>query len=113
ATQLQHYGADEHEIRKLIQGDPSLGASLNDEVPILAAQVVWAARMEMARTVDDVLSRRTRALFLHARAAIEMAPAVAKLLAAELGRDERWEADQVRQFTSIAQGYLVTGITSA
>jgi glycerol-3-phosphate dehydrogenase len=113
ASQLQYYGADEHEIRNLIQGDSSLGTSLSDELPILGAQVVWAARQEMARTVDDVLSRRTRALFLHARAAVEMAPAVAKLLAAELGREQQWQEDQVHQFTSIAQGYLVTGAIPA
>jgi glycerol-3-phosphate dehydrogenase len=62
----------------------------------------------MARTVDDVLSRRTRALFLNAKAALAMAPAVAKLLATELGRDERWQNEQVVQFTAMAQGYLVS-----
>jgi glycerol-3-phosphate dehydrogenase len=61
----------------------------------------------MARTVDDVLSRRTRALFLNAKAALAMAPAVVKLMAGELGRDERWQNDQVTQFTAMAQGYLV------
>jgi glycerol-3-phosphate dehydrogenase len=61
----------------------------------------------MARTVEDVLARRTRALFLDARAAISMAPDVAKLLAAELRRDEGWQTDQVAQFTALAQGYLV------
>jgi glycerol-3-phosphate dehydrogenase len=62
----------------------------------------------MARTVDDVLSRRTRALFLNAKAAIAMAPEAAKLLAAELGHDERWQAEQVAEFTALAQNYLAS-----
>jgi glycerol-3-phosphate dehydrogenase len=69
---------------------------------------VWAARNEMARTVDDVLARRTRSLLFDARAAIEIAPEVARLLAAELGRDEAWEKNQIEEFTTMARGYLLT-----
>jgi glycerol-3-phosphate dehydrogenase len=61
----------------------------------------------MARTVEDVLARRTRALFLNARAAIAMAPRVADLLARELGRDERWQRGQVQAFQETAQNYLL------
>jgi glycerol-3-phosphate dehydrogenase len=68
--------------------------------------VVWAAREEMARTVEDALSRRTRALLLNARAAIAMAPRVAALMAAELGRDEAWQHAQVEAFTTLARQYL-------
>ncbi len=60
----------------------------------------------MARTVDDYLSRRSRATFLNARAAIEMAPTVATLMAEELGHDDEWVRDQVKQFEDIAAGYL-------
>jgi glycerol-3-phosphate dehydrogenase len=60
----------------------------------------------MARTVDDVLARRTRALFLHARAAREAAPAVAAILARELGRDDAWSAGQVAEFQVLAAGYV-------
>ena len=60
----------------------------------------------MARTVEDVLARRTRALFLEARAAIDMAPRVAELLARELGRDEAWKRAQVETFRDLAKGYL-------
>ena len=74
---------------------------------IIAAEVAWAARNEMARTIDDCLARRTRALFLNAEAAIAVAPAVAKLLAGELGRDEAWETEQIALFNEIAGGYLV------
>ena len=65
------------------------------------------AREEMALTVEDVLARRTRALFLNAGAAITMAESVAKLLAGELGRDESWAAAQVRQFHALAEQYRV------
>jgi glycerol-3-phosphate dehydrogenase len=70
------------------------------------ASVVQAARQEQARTVEDVLSRRTRALLLDARAAIEASPKVAHLLAKELGRDKAWAEAQVASFTELAQGYL-------
>src|SRR5207245_10834383 len=92
---------------ELIAKTPELGRQLNPALPIQAVQVAWAVRHEMARTVDDVLARRTRALFLNAKAALAMAPVVAKLMAAELGRDERWQSEQVAQFTGMAQGYLV------
>ncbi len=69
--------------------------------------MAWAARQEMARTVDDVLARRSRSLLLDARAAVEVAPEVAGLLAAELGRDDGWTHGQVEAFTELARGYLV------
>jgi glycerol-3-phosphate dehydrogenase len=61
----------------------------------------------MARTVEDVLARRTRALFLNSRAALAMAPAAARLLAGELGRDEGWQRAQVADFGRTAASYLV------
>ncbi|MCA9154563.1 MAG: hypothetical protein KDA38_07230, partial [Planctomycetales bacterium] len=62
---------------------------------------------EMARTVDDVLARRSRGLLLDASAAIEAAPSVANWLSRELGRDAAWQAEQVRAFTSIAADYSI------
>jgi glycerol-3-phosphate dehydrogenase len=70
------------------------------------AAVVWPARHEMARTVEDVLSRRTRALLLDARAALEAAPGVARVLAEELGRDGAWAEAQSASFASLAEGYI-------
>lgn len=104
---LSYYGSDAPAIRELIDGDPALRRQLHGALPICAAQVVWAARQEMARTVDDVLARRTRALLLNAAAAITMADDVARLLAVELGRDEQWQRNQVAEFTAIAQNYLI------
>jgi glycerol-3-phosphate dehydrogenase len=104
---LSFYGSDAPAIRKLIAGDPALGRPLDSELPYIEAEVVWATRVEMARTVEDVLARRTRALFLNAKAAIRMAPRVASILASELGKDELWQADQISVFGQTAKGYLV------
>lgn len=103
---LQVYGADAEAIMKLAE-NPRLAMQLDPELPYIAAEVVWAAREEMARTVEDVLARRTRALFLNARAAKNMAEPVARLLAAELGRNEAWIAAQVKEFCALAAQYQV------
>ena len=85
----------------------ALAERLHERLPYRAAEVVWAVRHEMARTVDDVLSRRTRALLLDASAAMEMAPQVAALLAQELGRNPDWQRRQVAEFRTIASGYIL------
>jgi glycerol-3-phosphate dehydrogenase len=105
-SDLSYYGSDAAGLRELTTATLDLGRRLHADLPIQAVHVAWAVRHEMARTVDDVLSRRTRALFLNAKAALAMAPAVAKLMADELGRNESWQYDQVAQFTTLAQGYL-------
>ena len=68
---------------------------------------IRAVKHEMARTVEDVLARRTRALFIHAKAAIETAPKVAEIMAKELGRDGDWIKDEVERFNKVARNYLV------
>jgi glycerol-3-phosphate dehydrogenase len=100
------YGSDAESIRKLAR-DPALAVQLHPDLPYIAAEVVWAARTEMARSVEDVLARRTRALFLNARAAMAMAEPVGALLAAELGRDDAWTAAQVVEFQTLAKQYVV------
>jgi glycerol-3-phosphate dehydrogenase len=104
---LAVYGSDAPAIQSMIRSDPQLGERLDPSLSYVAAEVVWAARHEMARTVEDALARRTRALFLNARSAIAMAPRAAELMAKELGRDRAWEAEQVEAFTELARGYLV------
>lgn len=103
---LSVYGSDVAGIRALAAENPEWQRPLHPALPYLAAEVVWAARHEAARTVEDVLSRRTRALFLDARASIEAAPVVAALLAAELRKDPAWHEDQVARFHGLADGYL-------
>jgi len=83
---------------------------MNSALPQIAAEVVWAAREEMARSVEDVLARRTRALFLDARAAVAMAPETARLLANELGKDDAWIEVEVSQFKELAKQYMMEKI---
>lgn len=104
---LAVHGSDAPEILDLARDQPALADPLHPALPCRRAEVVWAARREMARTVEDVLSRRTRALLLDARASIAAAPDVAALLAAELGRDAAWVDAQVAAYTALARGYLL------
>jgi glycerol-3-phosphate dehydrogenase len=84
---LRVYGSDVAQLTELVRGDPSLGERLHADLPYTAAEVVYAVRHEMARTVEDVLARRTRARFLDAAAARESTPRAAALIARELGRE--------------------------
>jgi glycerol-3-phosphate dehydrogenase len=110
---LSVYGADALGIQELIAAEPALGEPLHPALPCCGAEVVWAARHEMARGVEDVLARRTRALFLDAGAAVEMAPRAAELLARELGRDAAWRAAQVEAFGEIAAAYRLDSLNKA
>ena len=103
---LAVYGADADAIRTLAR-DAALAAPLHPDLPYIGAEIVWGARAEMARSVEDALARRTRALFLNAGAAMAMAESTARLLARELGRDEAWVAAQVSEFRALAQEYKV------
>ena len=103
------YGSDLAQVDAIAAENPALSEPLHPRLPYTGAQIVYGARHEMARTVEDALARRTRALLLDARAAIDVAPRVAKLLAAELGRDAGWIAEQVASFRALARGYLLDG----
>ena len=104
---LAVYGSDADEIRKLIEADSGLGEPLHADLPYVKAEVTWAVRHEMARTVEDTLARRTRALFLNARAALAMAPKVADLMGSELGWDESTRTKQLAAFRDVASNYLL------
>jgi glycerol-3-phosphate dehydrogenase len=103
---LYYYGTDVPSLRLLIKQDPILGESIHRDLPYLGAEIVWAAENEMCITVEDALSRRTRALFLDARAAMEAAPGVAALLSKKLNKDSSWEKQQIAAFIAIAKNYL-------
>jgi glycerol-3-phosphate dehydrogenase len=107
---LAGYGSDARHIENLSNERRGLAEILDPALPIRAAQVVWAVREEMARTVDDVLARRTRALFLNARAALAMAPAVARFMAQELGRDEAWQQRQLSDFQQVAAHFIIDAL---
>ncbi len=106
AAEWQLYGSDAAGLEELCREQPALRELLHPRLPYKLAEVVWGVRHEWARTLEDVLARRTRALILDARAAMEAAPAVAALMAAELGRDSAWQSAQVTGFTSLVHGYL-------
>jgi glycerol-3-phosphate dehydrogenase len=106
---LAVYGSDAPAIQDLAQREPALAECLHPALPYVAAEVVWATRMEMARTVEDVLARRCRALFLNARAAMDAAPTVAALMARELGEGDRWQRQQVAAFARVAGSYQLRG----
>ncbi|MFB0910406.1 MAG: glycerol-3-phosphate dehydrogenase C-terminal domain-containing protein, partial [Flavobacterium sp.] len=105
---LHIYGTDIPEILELQRQEPELKKKLHPNYDYTMAEVVWAIRYEMARTIDDVLSRRVRLLFLDARAAIAVTEKVGQLLANELGRDEDWKENQITQFKKLANGFLLT-----
>jgi glycerol-3-phosphate dehydrogenase len=110
---LRVYGADAPLIQELMQAKPALAEPLDPALPYTGAEVVWSVRQEMALTVEDVLARRMRALFLNARAAIRMAPRVAELMARELDRDLGWQSRQVESFRGDARNYCPKEVAAA
>jgi glycerol-3-phosphate dehydrogenase len=104
---LSVYGSDAPRLRALAGENPDWNQPLSASLPYRAVEVIWAVRHEAARSVEDVLARRTRALFLDARASLEAAPRVAALLGAELHRDQAWQDRQVASFRELAEAYLV------
>ncbi|MDR2627637.1 MAG: glycerol-3-phosphate dehydrogenase/oxidase [Dysgonamonadaceae bacterium] len=101
------YGSDEAAIRQLEKDHPTFEQKLHPNLDFTVAEVVWAVRNEMAMTVDDVLARRVRALYLDAKASICMAPKVAEIMAGELGKDQAWIDEQVAAYTLIAKNYVM------
>lgn len=102
------YGADQDLLENLIAEYPSLADALGVDLGMIKAQVVLAVRNEMARTVEDVLARRTRALFLDAKQSIAIAPEVARIMAGELDKDEDWQKQQVDEYSILANRYLLS-----
>jgi glycerol-3-phosphate dehydrogenase len=86
--------------------DSKMGEKLHPKLPYIKAEVIWAVRNEMALTLEDVLSRRTRALILDVAASLDAAADVASIMAAELGQGEAWKRKQIDEFTRLAKGYL-------
>jgi glycerol-3-phosphate dehydrogenase len=101
------YGSDHEEILRLQKENSVWAEKLANDTDFTAGEVIWAVRKEMARTVDDVLARRVRILYLDARLSISLAPRVAAIMAAELGRDSDWIQRQVEEYTAMAKGYVM------
>jgi len=103
---LSIYGVSSGEIRALIVQDPEKGRLMHPQLPYTVAEIIWICRNEMPRKVEDVLARRTRTLFLDARASKEMAPETARIMARELDFDEDWEKQQVEEYNILVENYL-------
>ncbi|MDU1890173.1 MAG: glycerol-3-phosphate dehydrogenase/oxidase [Dysgonomonas sp.] len=101
------YGSDYEKIEALQKVQPELAEKLHPKMDFTVSEVVWAVREEMAMTVEDVLSRRLRVLLLDARAAIDMAPRVAQIMAKELNKSQEWIESQLKEFYDLAQNYLL------
>jgi glycerol-3-phosphate dehydrogenase len=103
----QVYGSDAAALEHLLEENSTWRDVLHPALPYCRGEVVWAVRYEWARTVEDVLARRTRSLLLDARASIAAAPVVAGLMACELGKDRAWQDTQVAEYCALARGYLL------
>jgi glycerol-3-phosphate dehydrogenase len=103
AAPLDVYGSDADRLQQL----PGADRLLHPRLPYSEAEVLWAVRYEMARTIEDVLSRRTRSLLLDATASLEAAPKVAAILAQELDRSEDWQQQQLETYRALVSGYLL------
>ncbi len=104
---LNVYGSDAIAIQELIRQDPTLGDPLHPALPYTSAEVIWAVRMEMARTVEDVLARRTRALFLNASAALQMATQVVTIMAQELQQGNAWKSQQLQLMLQVSSSFMI------
>lgn len=103
---LSVYGTDAKKILQLMTDNPDLQESIHPDYPYTKAEVMWSVRNEMALQAEDILARRSRLLYLDARAALQAAPGVVSLMAKELGRDEGWQQNQLRLFQQLAADWL-------
>ncbi len=104
-SDLAYYGSDGVQIDLLAGGAADAHVRMHPDLPLTVAQVQWSVRQEMARTIEDVLSRRTRSLILNARATESVAEQVASVVARELGRDVHWEQAQCEHFLKLLRVY--------
>ncbi|WP_320172248.1 glycerol-3-phosphate dehydrogenase/oxidase [Maridesulfovibrio sp.] len=101
------YGSEASEIMALAEEYPELDQRMHPDLPYSWLEVVWSARNEWAYNVSDALARRTRALIINAKAAAEVAPKCAEIMAAELGKDAEWVKEQSEKFAALAENYIV------
>jgi glycerol-3-phosphate dehydrogenase len=105
--ELKDYGSDAVALKELIDEKKNYSDYIHDKLPIRKGEVVWAVRNEMARTVEDFLSRRRRALLLDARISIKMADDVAAIIAKELDKNRAWKKEQIETYQTLAEGYII------
>jgi glycerol-3-phosphate dehydrogenase len=103
---MYYYGTDQAFIQKIIDLDSTLGEQIHHLFPYVKGEVTWAVREEMCMTIEDFLARRSRMLFLDAKASVESAPVVADLMAGLLAKDANWVRQQLDEYTLLAKNYL-------
>ncbi|MDH6358616.1 glycerol-3-phosphate dehydrogenase/oxidase [Parabacteroides sp. PF5-9] len=104
---LYVYGTDADEIRKLTASSIDMQEKLHPAYSYTIGEICWIIRNEMVFTLEDILARRLRILFMDARAAIEMAPKVVRIMATEKKKDLAWETDQLEKFNKVASNYFL------
>jgi glycerol-3-phosphate dehydrogenase len=102
---LYFYGSDASSIKQQMNG--TTNEWLSEELKIHTQQIIWAVEYEMARTAEDVLSRRTRALLLNAKESQRIAPAVISIMASKLGKGEQWKEEQLKSFIKLSEQYIL------
>lgn len=107
SSHLSIYGTDAEEILKLSRELDGGFDQIHASFPNINAEIIWAVRNEMAYTVEDVLARRMRILFVDAKSAIEMCPRVAHIMAQEMHKSQIWVENQINEFTKLANEYLL------
>lgn len=99
------YGADAEKLEELVRQTPGLEKKLIDNFPYREGEVIWSVRYEMARTIEDVLARRLRILFLDAGAARKAAQRTGELIKEELDKDDAWLMKELERFYKLADQY--------
>jgi glycerol-3-phosphate dehydrogenase len=102
------YGSDKPKLMELIGENKAYSEPLDEELPYVVGQVIWAVRKEMALHIEDVIARRLRALFLNTEASMRMAPIVAHYMAKELNKDDNWIKKELANFNRIAQTFMLS-----
>lgn len=104
-SEWHYYGADLAAVEKLAAGDGAYLQKLHCGLPIRPVDILWAVRQEMARNVEDMLSRRSRCLLLNAKASLQIAPKVADIMAQEMGKDNAWQKAQLEAYQQLTNRY--------
>jgi len=104
---LAVYGSEKYQLLDLEEEQPELAEVISETLPLRRSQVVWAVRHEMARTVEDMLARRVRGLFLDAHESIRVSGQVAKIMAEEMGESSNWIEEQLEAFNEVASKYVI------
>jgi glycerol-3-phosphate dehydrogenase len=102
---LYIYGDHSVDIEKLIAENPASGIPIDPRLPYTRAEIIWICRNEMPFKVEDILARRTRSLFLNARASADIATEVASIMAKEFGYDLKWQKEQVESYNTLVKNY--------